>query len=109
MAVRVDDDVDEVGVVEGRGGARVGRLVEAPRGRPEPPQQLAEIVAVLRETGAAALVVEVVLVPEGDLALGGLRLPGARAVLDVLAVAGDADSRALGPQRGHHARGAAAP
>jgi len=38
VAIRVDDTVDEVGIVERWGGAVVGGVAEAPRRRPLLPQ-----------------------------------------------------------------------
>ena len=64
VPVGVDHDVDEVGIVERRRGVLEGRVVEAPGRRPFPPQQPAELAAVLRQAGAPALGVEVPLVPE---------------------------------------------
>ena len=48
------------------------RLVEPPLRRPQRPQQPADVVPVLGEAGAAALGVEVVLVPAAVLLLGAL-------------------------------------
>src|SRR6202044_3545813 len=46
-AVVVYDDVDVVGVVECRGGAVVGGIIELPSGRGAMPNELIEVVGVL--------------------------------------------------------------
>ena len=77
VPVGLDHDLDEIGIVE-RGRAPLeGRLVEAPFRRPQLPQQPADVAPVLGEAGAAALGVEVVLVPEAVLLLGGAGSPEA--------------------------------
>ena len=47
-------------------GAFVGRVVELPIRRPQPPQQLAQFAPVRLQAGAAALGVEIILIPERD-------------------------------------------
>ena len=61
VAVRMEDHRHEVRVVEGRRGAVVGRVIEAPSRRPQPPQEAAQLAPVLLEPAPAALAVEVVL------------------------------------------------
>lgn len=108
VAVGVDHDVDEIGVVEGRRAALVGRVVELPDRRPHAPQQLAQRAPVLRQAGAAALGVEVILVPVPRLVFRRDGLPRRRDVLDLVAVDRDQARAALGPQRrGHAGRGSA--
>ena len=63
MPVRMDDDLDEVGVVERRRRPRVRGIVEAPFRRPQPPQKLAQLVTMSLETRSPPFTVEVVLVP----------------------------------------------
>src|SRR5262249_27129330 len=70
MAVGLDGDVDEIRIVERGCAALEGRVVERPIWRPQPPDQLAEFAPVRREPGAAALGVEIVLIPEAMLLLG---------------------------------------
>jgi len=60
----MNNDIDEIRILEGNGGACVGSFVELPIGRPQPPAQLAEFVPVRCEPGAPALGIEVKLVPE---------------------------------------------
>src|SRR6185437_9061355 len=62
-----------------------------------------------RKAGAAALEVEIVLVPLAQLLLGRRRLSRVRNVLDVVAIAGDERAHARGPQRRDDAGGASAP
>jgi hypothetical protein len=109
MAVRLDHHVHEILVVEGGGAALEGRVVELPGRRPQLPQQLREALAVLREPGAAALAVKVVLVPEAVFVGRRVRLHRLGDVLDVVAVERHQPRAAFGPQRRHHAGGAAAP
>src|SRR5262249_60201379 len=53
-AVGVNAHAHEIRIVEGRRRALIGRLVEAPVGRPQPPQQLAELAPVRRQSRPAA-------------------------------------------------------
>ena len=85
MPVGVDHDVDEVGIVEARRGALERPLVEPPVGRPELPQEPADVPPVLLETGTPALGVEVPLVPGPVLVVDGTRLVRPGQVLDVVA------------------------
>src|SRR6185503_15732523 len=73
------------------------------------PQYPGDVAPVLGEAGAAALGMEVVLVPEAMLLRGGDRLHRARDVLDVVAGAAHQAARPLGPQGRHDATGTAAP
>jgi hypothetical protein len=59
----MDDDGDVVGIVERRGGAIEGGVIEGPFRRRDLPDQLAEVAPVLGIPGRAALGGEVVLVP----------------------------------------------
>lgn len=56
--VGVDDDVDKVRVVKGGGGAVEDVVARAPAGRPLPPEQAAQVAAVVAETVASALGLE---------------------------------------------------
>src|SRR5689334_527268 len=56
MPVGVNDHLDEIGIVERRGGALEGRLVEPPCRRPLPPQEPRDGAPVLGEAAPAALV-----------------------------------------------------
>ena len=109
VPVRVDRHVDEIGIVPGGRGPRERLLIERPMRRPQAPQQPAEIPPVGGEPGAAALEVEVVLVPLPQLLLGRRGRAGVGNVLDVVAVAGDEGAHALRPQRRDDAGGASAP
>jgi hypothetical protein len=66
-AVVVDDDRDVVRVLPGRGALGVGGLVEVPLRRGELPDELVELVGVLRVALLAAVGGEVVLVPPAEL------------------------------------------
>src|SRR5216683_439076 len=97
VAVGLDDHVDEVGIVEGGGAARVGLVGELPGGRPQAPDQAAQLEAIGSQASPAALGMEVVLVPQAVLLFGRRGLGGAGDVLDVVAVDGDQGAGALGP------------
>ncbi len=109
MAVGLDDYVDEVGIVERAGAAGVRLVGELPGGRPQVPDQAAQLEAVRRQAGATAFGVEVVLVPEAVLLRGWRGLGRGGDVLDVVTVDGDQPFDALRPERGDDAGGAAAP
>src|SRR5262249_6461186 len=64
MAVGMDDNVDEIRIVEGRGRALVGRIIEFPIRRPELPQELAELAAIGGQSRPAPFGVKVVLAPD---------------------------------------------
>src|SRR5262249_58970505 len=81
----------------------------APVRRPQAPEELAQLATVLRESGAPALTVKVVLVPVAILDLRRLRAGRRRDVLDVVAAAGHEAAHALRPQRRDDAGRAAAP
>ena len=66
-AVIVDDDVDVIGIVEGRGAAVEGGVIELPLRRGELPDQLCEIMPVLVVAGAPALGGEIELIPPLEL------------------------------------------
>src|SRR4029079_9649560 len=99
MSIRVDHHVDKISISEGRCRAAIGFLVEFPRRRPKFPKQAAELVAVLRETVATALGVEVVLIPEAPLLHGTGRLLGSRYVLNLIAGAAHEPAHPLRPHR----------
>ena len=108
-AVVVDHDGDVVGVVEGRGAALEGRVVEVPLRRGGLPDELGEVAAVLLVAGPAALGGEVVLVP--PLKLGGGRQRHLAGVLasDQVAAHRDQARASFGPERRDDARCAGAP
>ena len=81
MAVGLNDDRDEILVIERDCAALERRVVEAPARRPQAPQQPAERAPVFPQPGAAALAVEIVLIPVAMLLLGIGRHDGARDVL----------------------------
>ena len=72
-AVVVDHDRDVVRIVEGRGAALEGCVVEVPPRRGGPPDQLRELAPVSLVAGAAALGREVVLIPPLQLGFGRQR------------------------------------
>lgn len=61
-SVGVDDDVDKVRVVKGGGGAVKDVVARAPAGRPLPPEQAAQVPAVVVEAAASALGLELLSV-----------------------------------------------
>src|SRR5688572_2430630 len=71
VAIGMNHHVDEVGIVERGCRLLVGVVRELPRRRPGLPQESADRLSITFETDAAALGVEVVLVPKR--ALGGRR------------------------------------
>ena len=66
MSVGMDHHRNKVRVVERGRGAFIGCFIETPVRRPESPKELAKLVAILLQTGPAALTMEVVLVPHGE-------------------------------------------
>src|SRR3989442_2740468 len=85
VAVGVNDRVSESRIVEGGRRALIGRLVEAPVGRPQPPQQLAELAPVRRQSRPSALGGEVPLVPQAMFLYGRRRLGVGGHVQDIVA------------------------
>src|SRR5947209_11156363 len=59
MAVRVNGHFHEIRIIERSCRAREGRIIERPVGRPQLPDQPAELAAIGGETGAPALGVEI--------------------------------------------------
>ena len=107
--VGMHHDVDEVRVVERRGGSVIGGVVEAPLGRPESPQQSAQRLPVQGQASATPLAVEVVLVPQALLVLGRRRCHRAGHVVHVVAATGDQTGHAPRPQGRDDAGRTAAP
>src|SRR5262249_27399411 len=64
MPITVNDNVDVVRIVVRRRRPFEDGVVEGPLGRPLFPQQAGDLTAVARQPGAAALTVEVELVPD---------------------------------------------
>jgi hypothetical protein len=69
IAIKMDHDADMIRVVEGRGAALEGGLVEVPFGRGELPDEPGKVVPVLLVAGPAALGGKVILVPPLELSL----------------------------------------
>ena len=109
VPVRLDHDLDEVRIVESGGAALERGVVELPARRPQLPQQAGDAPAVPGQAGAAALAMEVVLVPEPQFVFGRLRLQRPGDVLDVVAVERKQPRATLRPQRRHDAGRAPAP
>ena len=109
VAVRVDDDLDEVGIVEGCGGAFVGGGGKSQVGDHRRHSRRQNSAAILGEPGSATLGVEVVLVPEAVLLLGVRWTLGRGDVLNVVAAGGDQAAHPRWPQRRDDAGGPAAP
>ena len=109
VAIGLDHDVDEVGIVERGRGALIGRVIEPPVRRPQSPQQLAELAAIGRQPGTAALGVEIVLIPKPVLQLRRHRLGRSGNILNVVAVGRHQAAHLVRPQRGDDAGGAPAP
>ena len=109
MPIRVDDDVDEVGIVESARRSVEGRVVERPFWRPHAPQEARDPSSVLLETPPATLAVEVVLIPERRLFGRARRLHRMRDALDVVRIAGDERDDPVRQKRCDDARSAPAP
>ena len=109
VTVGVDSHIDEIGIVESWGRALERRVIESPGRRPHAPQKPCDPAPIFFEPPAAALVVEVILIPERRLLGRGRRLHGARDVLDIVGIAGDKRDDALRPERRNHASRPAAP
>src|ERR1044072_1201316 len=98
-AVIGDDNGDVVGVVEGRRAALERRVVEAPFGRSELPDELVKVTAVFFVARAAALRREIELVPPFEFGLRGQRrLFGFTAACQITAHR-DERLTAFGPER----------
>ncbi|MCY1221361.1 hypothetical protein D9M72_334140 [compost metagenome] len=98
-----------IGVVERCGSAGKGRVVEAPRRRPQLPQDPVEFAAVLRVAGASSLGLEIELPPEWNFAVG-LRGDQCRSRIgECIAVARHQPCAALGPEGGDGTGRLAAP
>lgn len=109
VAERMDGDIDVVGVVERSGGARKGRVVEAPGRGPLLPEEPVHLAAVLCVAGAPSLGLEVELPPERNLAFGQRRNQCRGRFREGIAVARHQARAALGPEGGHGAGRLAAP
>src|SRR5450755_3662356 len=72
-AIIMDHDADMIRIVEGRGAALEGGLVEVPFGRSELPDEPGKVAPVSLVAGPAALGGEVILVPPLELSLWGQR------------------------------------
>src|ERR1700739_2195557 len=99
MAVGLNRHCDEIRIVE-RGSAALERsVVERPVRGPDLPDVARQRVPVLRKADAAALRMEIILIPEAMLLRRRTRLRRAGDVLDIVAVDGNEAIHALGPQR----------
>ena len=109
MAIRMDHHLDEIGIVERGRRAVPGGVVEPPGGRPGLPEEAADLAPLLLKAPAAALRVEIPLIPAGALlGRGGGRRRRHR-VLHVVAADGDKRAHALGRHDGGDAGRAPAP
>ncbi len=109
MPIGMDDDRDEVGIVEGARRSIEGRVVKRPVGRPHAPTEAHDPPPVFLETPPAALVVEVILVPQRRLLGGARRLHRMRNALNVVRIAGDERDDPVRQKRGDDASGAPTP
>ena len=109
MTVAVDHDIDIVGIVVRHRRPLEARIVEMPVRRPLLPQDPGDVAPVGGKTGAAALELKIILVPERDLALRLHRNHRLGDILDQIAVDRDQADAALRPQRRADAGGASAP
>ena len=109
MAIGMDDDRDEVGIVEGARRSLEGRIVERPVRRPHAPQEAGDASPVLGQAAPATLTVEIVLIPERRLLGRGRGLHRMRDALDIVRIAGDERDGPLGQESGDNASGPPAP
>lgn len=93
----MNDDVDVVGIVEGRGGASIGVVVELPRRRRVMPNELVEVARVVAIAAQAALGGEVVLIPPTPFRLGREGLLVGFQIHDDVAADSDKCRHSIGP------------
>src|SRR4051812_39113014 len=98
-AVIVDDDLDMVGIVEGRSASVEGGVIEGPFRRGKLPDQLCEVPAIPVVTGTATLGGEVILVPPGKLRLRRQRHAVEFLASDQIAADGHQGLAAFRPER----------
>ena len=75
VAIRMNNHLDKVGIVEGGRRAAIGRVVKGPSRRPQSPQQSPKFATPLSETFAPAFGLKIVLVPEPSSCSGSAGLP----------------------------------
>src|SRR5262249_28119401 len=98
-AVVMDDNGNVVWIVEGRGAAIEGSVVELPVGRSELPNQLRKLAPVFFVTGTAALSGKIELVPPLQLGLRRQRYLAGFLAANEIAAYGDHGPAALRPER----------
>src|SRR5439155_17552530 len=89
VPIRLDHHIDEIGIVERFGGALERFRIKLPMRRPQSPQEPAELAPVCSETGASALRVKVVLIPEPMLLFRRCGKNGSRDIVDIVAALRD--------------------
>ena len=109
MAVAVDHDIDIVGIVMRQRRPFEACLIKVPVRRPLLPQDPSDAAPVGGKASPSAFDLEIILVPQRDLALGFGRDHGPRDILDQVAVHAYEPDAALRPQRSANAGRAAAP
>ncbi len=92
VPVRMDDDIDEIGIVEGNGSAVIGVVGEVPVGGPSLPKEAAKRPPVGLQARPSTFSIEVVLIPDPLLGFWGSRRGGSDSVL--YCVAADQNCRA---------------
>jgi hypothetical protein len=97
-AVIVDDDLDMIWIVEGRGAAIEGGIIEAPLRRSQLPDELGKVVPVLVVAGTAALRRKIILVPSLELSLWRQWQLADFLVTDQITAHRDERLTALGPE-----------
>ena len=108
-AIVVDDDVDVIRVVEGRGATIERRVIEVPARRRDPPDQLRKIPPIRLVAGAAAFRGEVELIPPLELRFRWQGLLVRVAAADQVAAHRDEGLAALRPKRRDDVGGPGAP
>ena len=97
MAVAVDHHVDVIGIVVSDRGALKTGIVERPVRRPLRPQYPGDLAPVGGKARPPAFELEVILVPQRQLAFGALRRHGVGDVLDQIGIDADEADAALRP------------
>src|SRR5204863_9513061 len=94
-----DHDADMIRIVEGRGAALEGGIIEVPVWRSELPDELRKVVPVLLVAGPAAFRGKVILVPPLEFSLRWQRYLAGLLAADQIPAHGDEGLAAFRPER----------
>src|SRR5438270_10829519 len=98
-AIIMDHDADMIRIVEGRGAALEGGLVEVPVWRSDLPNELGKVVPVFLVAGPAAFRGKIILVPPFELSLWRQRHLAGLLAADQITAHGDDRLAAFRPER----------